>query len=90
MKELKRRQTFQEFLSRTSAYQELERICENKYGNVMVFGGKEFIIDESSIEQSSLEGIAVNRDDAGKIMKYLRKKGISAARDGACGIVISI
>lgn len=80
--------TFSEFLLRESIQEELDALSSFRTDDVLFLNGKIFKIDESTVLQDSLEGHAETREDAAKIMKFLRKKGLSATRVGCTGIFI--
>lgn len=82
------RQTFSEFLMRESVQQQLQKLSSSTHNNKMLINGMIFNIDERTVEQDYLEGYAEDRSDAGKLMKYIRKKGLSTGRIGATGLLI--
>lgn len=82
------KQTFQEFLMRESAINALERISTKNLGQWFEINEMEFSVDKSTIHQDNLLGYAKTREDAQKLMKFMRKKGLIATRTGACGILV--
>jgi hypothetical protein len=83
------KQTFNDYVMRESVHDMLRKAATEITGNIMFFGTRAFILNEHSADPDYIEGEAESRDDASKIMKLLRKKGIPASRYGATGIQIS-
>lgn len=83
------RETFQDYVMRESVHDMLKKTATEITGNIMFFGTRAFILNEHSSDPDFIQGETESRDDAAKIMKLLRKKGIPASRIGATGIQIS-
>lgn len=82
------KQTFQEFLMRESAINALERISTKNLGHWFEINEMDFSVDMGTVHQDNLLGHAKTREDAAKLTKYMRKKGLVATRTGACGILV--
>lgn len=80
--------TFKDFLMRESAHESLSKLADEIRGNQMIFNDRVFTLNENQTFQDYIEGSAGTREDAAKLMKFFRKKGIQASRHGTCGILI--